>query len=217
MGRMRGWGLLLAVAVQLLIFFSWSRLGGEKARINLDRYADWSAQYSGALMRPLSAYFLQHKKLAIPGDVALPAVPTNSGVKRWGLQADTTLLVELDATVDGHPVLLRYVPLVRSASGIFYDCVSATSPVQVGRFCRGEVLKTEADIPAQLQANTQALQNLPAVQSASGVALPAGATAGSVVVVPANAADLNQCGFQCVQPQSCVTPRPLAWARATGW
>lgn len=213
MNRMRGWGLLLAVAVPLLIFFSWSRLGGEKARINLDRYADWSAQHSGVLMRPLTEYFLQHKKLAAPGDVALPAVPGNSGVKRWALQADTTLLVELDATVDGRAVQLRYVPLVRSASGIIYDCVSATSPVQVGRFCQGEVLKTEADIPAQLQANAQALQNLPAVLSASGVDLPAGAAAGSVVVVPANAADLNHCGFQCVKPQSCVTPRPLACGR----
>lgn len=213
MNRMRGWGLLLAVAVPLLIFFSWSRLGGEKARINLDRYADWSATHGGALMQPLAEYFLRHKKLALPGDVTLPAIPQNSGVKSWVLQPDTTLLVELDATVDGRKVQLRYVPLVRSATGIFYDCVSATSPVQVGRFCQGETLKADADIPAQLQANAQALQNLPAVQSASGVDLPTGAAAGSVVVVPANAADLNHCGFQCVKPQSCVTPRPLACGR----
>ena len=210
MSRMRGWGLLLAVAVPLLIFFSWSRLGGEKARINLDRYADWSATNSGVLIRPLVDYFLRYKKLATPGDVTLPDVPKNSGVKSWALQPDSTLLVELDAKVDGRAVQLRLVPLVRSATGVFYDCVSTTSPVQVGRFCESEVLKTEADIPAQLQTNAQVLQNLPAVQSASGVDLPADATAGSVVVVPANAADLNHCGFQCVKPQSCVTPRPLA-------
>jgi hypothetical protein len=213
MNRMRGWGLLLAVAVPLLIFFSWSRLGGEKARINLDRYSDWSAQHSGVLLQPLAAYFLQHKKLATPEEVTLPPVPQNSGIKRWTLQPDGTLLVELDAAVEGRTVQLRYVPLVRSASGIFYDCVSATSPLHVGRFCQGEVLKTEADIPAQLQANTQALQNLPPVLSASGVDLPAGAAMGSVVVVPTNPADMNHCGYQCVQPQSCVTPRPLACGR----
>jgi hypothetical protein len=209
MGRMRGWGLLLAVCVPLLIFFSWSRLGSEKARINLERYEDWSANHGGALMRPLHAYFLKNQKPALPGDVELPAVPANSGVKTWAVQPDSTLLVELDAKVDGRVVQLKYVPLVRSAAGIFYDCVSATSPVQVGRMCRAEVLKSEADIPAQLAANAQVLRDLPATVSTAGVALQAG-TSGSVVVVPANPADLNQCGFQCVKPQSCITPRPLA-------
>lgn len=50
MSRMRGWGLLLAVAVPLLIFFSWSRLGGETARINLERYEAWAGHDAAALM-----------------------------------------------------------------------------------------------------------------------------------------------------------------------
>ena len=99
--------------------------------------------------------------------------------------------------------------VVRSATGFYYDCVSSTSPLHVGQFCAGEVVKTLADIPAQLQANAQALRNLPSVVSASGVDLAADSAAGSVVVVPGTAAELNACGFQCVKPQSCVTPRPL--------
>ena len=200
MTRMRGWGLLLAVCVPLLILFSWSRLGSESSRINLERYETWSAENSAVLMRPLMQYFMKNKKPARPGDWTLPAVPKNSGVKAWSLQADTTLLVELDAKVDGRAVRLTYVPLVRSDNGIFYDCVSATSPVQVGRFCRSEVLKSEADIAAQLDANARVLGGFPASTGASG----------SVVAVPATPADLNNCGFKCVKPQSCATPRPLA-------
>jgi hypothetical protein len=202
MSRLRGWGLLLAVALPLLIFFSWSRLGGEKARINLERYEAWAGSDAAALMRPLHAHYLKQRQPAAHGDLELPAVPPKSGVKSWALQADSTLLVTLDAKVDGRMVQLRYVPIVRSATGIFYDCVSDTSPVQVGRFCRGEVLKATTDVAAQLDANAQVLATL-----------QTGTPKGSVVVVPAAAKDLNNCGFQCVQPQSCVTPRPLACAK----
>jgi len=51
------------------------------------------------------------------------------------------------------------------------------------------------------------------VVSASGVSLRPGTIAGSVVVVPQGIATLNACGFQCVKPQSCVTPRPLACSK----
>ncbi|MBC7916492.1 MAG: hypothetical protein H7Y28_01655 [Rhodoferax sp.] len=200
MTRIRGWGLLLVLCIPLLVFFSWDRLGAESSRINLERYETWSAENSGMLMRPLLQYFAQNKKPAAPGDMALPAVPKNSGIKTWALQPDTILLVELDAKVDGRVVRLKYVPLVRSENGIFYDCVSATSPVQVGRFCRAEVLKSEADIPAQLEANARVLGSMPPTTGASG----------SVVAVPGQPSDLNSCGFQCVKPQSCATPRPLA-------
>lgn len=213
MTRLRAWGLLLAVALPLLIFFSWSRLGGETARINLERYEAWAGSDAAALMRPLHAHYLKQRQPAAHGDLDLPAVPPKSGVKSWALQADSTLLVTLDAKVDGRVVQLRYVPIVRSATDIFYDCVSDTSPVQVGRLCRAEVLKSVADVAAQLEANAQVLATLPPVQTASGTALPAGTPTGSVVVVPATAQDLNHCGFQCVQPQSCVTPRPLACAK----
>lgn len=213
MSRLRAWGLLLAVALPLLIFYSWSRLGSETARINLERYEAWAGSDAAVLMRPLQAHYLKQGQPAAHGDLELPAVPPQSGVKSWALQADSTVLVTLDAKVDGRVVQLRYVPVVRSATGIFYDCVSDTSPVQVGRFCRGEVLKTTTDVAAQLAANAQVLATLPAVHTASGTALPAGTPTGSVVVVPAVAKDLNNCGFQCVQPQSCVTPRPLACAR----
>jgi len=210
---MRGWGLLLAIGVPLLIFFSWSRLGSEKSRVNLERFEAWAGSNPTGLAGPLAEYFVKNRKLAGPGDVSAPPIPKNIGVKAWSVQPDTTLLVELDAQAEGRPVLLKYVPVVRSATSIFYDCVSAASATLVGRFCTSEVVRSESGIPAQLAANAQALLAMPAVVSASGVDLLAGTTAGSVVVVPQNVADLSHCGFQCVKPQSCVTPRPLACSK----
>jgi len=204
MSRMRGWGLLLALGMPLLIFFSWSHLGSEKSRINLERFEAWAGSNSTGLAWPLAEYFVKNRKLVGPGDVPTPPIPKNSGVKAWSVQPDATLLVELDAVVDGRAVLLTYVPIVRSATSVFYDCMSTTSAAQVGRFCRSEVVRSESGIPAQLAANAQMLLTMPAVVSA---------TAGSVVVVPEKVSDLDGCGFQCVKPQSCVTPRPLACSK----
>ncbi len=213
MSRMRGWGLLLVLCVPLLIYFSWSRLGSEKLRINLERYENLTAGGSVAALPPLVQHFLKHRKLALAGDFVMPAVPANSGIKAWSIQPDATLLVVLDAKADGRAVQLRYVPVVRSATGVFYDCVSTTSAVHVGRFCYAEVIRSEADIPAQLAENARVLQSLPAVVSTSGVELQAGSALGSVVAVPDKPAELDHCGFQCVKPQSCVTPRPLACSK----
>ncbi len=213
MKKLSGWGWLLAIALPLLIVLSWSRLGGETARIQMDRYSDWTAADSGALMRPLTEHYLRHQKLAAAGDVVLPPVPPKSGVKKWSVQANSTVVVELDAKVDGRAVQLVYVPVVRSATAVYYDCVSDTAAIHVGRFCYGESVKRMADVSAQLQANAQVIRDLPPVVSASGVDLAAGTATGSVVVVPATAAELNRCGFQCVKPQSCVTLRPLACGR----
>lgn len=211
--QIRGWGLLLMICTGVLLAYSWSRLGPEKARQSLERYQAWSEKNPSALSGPPSQYFLKQRKLAGPGDLTLPAVPANSGVKSWTLQADNTLRVELEGTAEGKPVVLRYVPIVRGATGIYFDCVSAASSQLVGRVCQADIVKSEAGIAAQLQANAQVIASLPAVVSASGVELAAGTAAGSVVVVPANAADLNNCGYQCVKPQSCVNPRALACSR----
>lgn len=213
MGRMRGWGLLLAVAVPLLIFFSWSRLGSETSRINLERYEAWQARDLAQLLQPLQAHYTQNRRLAAAGDVALPAIPPRNGVKRWTLQADTTLLVELDAKLEGRVVQLRYVPVLRAGGHLLYDCVPNAALMQLARICRPEVIRSAADVATQLEANTHAQATLYATGSASVTSVPpAGVPTGSVVQVPAMAQDLNRCGFQCVQPQTCVTPRPLACA-----
>jgi hypothetical protein len=216
MTRLRGWGLLLGIALPVLLFFNWQRLGAEKSRIQMERYEVWLGGQSGQLFQPLNAYFVKHLVPATAGDVSLPPVPTDAGIKSWALQTDGTLLMTLDFKLEGRPLRLRWVPIVRPAryaSGthqVTYDCVRSGPGDQVPRLCQGETLKTEAELGAQLDANATALKNLPPVVSASGVALAAGADMGSVVVVPTNASDLNNCGFQCVQPQSCITPRPLA-------
>jgi hypothetical protein len=211
--RIRGWGLLLVICAGLLLAYSWSRLGPEKARISVERYEAWSGKNPTALLGPATQFFFQQRKLAGSGDITLPAVPANSGVKSWAVQADTTLRVELEGAAEGKAVVLRYVPIVRTATGMYYVCVSAASEQLVGRVCQPEELRSEAGIPAQLEANATIIANLPAVLSASGTELAAGTAVGSVVVVPPNAAELEQCGFQCVKPQSCATPRPLACGR----
>jgi len=213
MGRIPGWGLLLILALPLLVYFSVSGLGGEKSRINLERYFEWGGSEATPLIRPLQQHYLKQRRPAVAGDFALPTVPAKSGVKSWVLDAEGTVLVTLDAKVDGREVQLRYVPIVRGPASLFYDCVSDTSPVQVRRFCRAEILKSPADVAAQLRANAEVLARLPPLETASGVSLAAGAPSGSVVVTPASPQALNDCGFQCVKPQSCVTQRPLACAR----
>jgi hypothetical protein len=216
MTRLRGWGLLLGIALPLLLIFNWQRLGAEKARIQMERYEAWLGGQSGQLFHPLNDYFVKHLVPATAGDISLPPVPTDAGIKSWALQPDGTLLMTLDFKFEGRPLRLRWVPVVRPArysSGthrVDYDCVRSGPGDQVPRLCQGETLKTEAEVGPQLAANAQALEKLPPVISASGVALAAGSNMGSVVVVPANTSNLNNCGFQCVQPQSCITPRPLA-------
>jgi hypothetical protein len=209
--------LLLGISIPLLFYFSWSRLQNEKARINLDRFAA-SGDVAG-IGRVLTPYFLKNKKVAVAGDVEVAAATAKSGVKTWALRSDGVVQVELDAKVEGKLVSLLYVPVVRG-NNISYDCLSTTPAQFVGKFCYAETLnagrvdadapKLEAMIKTQLVANQQAIDDAPAVLSASGNALPAGAEAGSVLAVPSKVSDLDKCGFQCVKPQSCITPRPLA-------
>jgi hypothetical protein len=221
MTRLKSWGLLLGIAIPLLFYFSWTRLQNEKARINLDRFA--AAGDVAGIGRVLTPYFLKNKKVAVAGDVQLPTAAAKSGVKTWTLRPDGVVSVELDAKVDGKLVSLLYVPVVR-VNSVTYDCLS-TAPAQfVGKFCYAEILnagrvdadasKLEAMIKTQLAANQQAIDDAPAVLSASGNALPAGAETGSVVAVPSKVSELDKCGFQCVKPQSCITPRPLACGKS---
>ena len=220
MSRVRGWGLLLGVCVPLLFYFSWSRLQTEKSRINIERFE--SAGDVAGIARVLTPYYLKNRQIALAGDVEIPAVPAKSGVKAWTLRPDGVVQVELDAKVDGASVRLLYVPVVR-INNVIYDCLSTTTATAVGRFCyaetipaaeiQGNAAKLEAMITTQLAANQQAIDNAPAVLNASGTALPAGGESGSVVAVPAKVADLEHCGFQCVKPQSCITPRPLACSK----
>ncbi len=221
MTRLKSWGLLLGISVPLLFYFGWSRLQNEKARINLDRFAA-SGDVAG-IGRVLTPFYLKNRKIAVAGDVALPAAAAKSGVKAWTLRSDGVVQVELDAKVDGKMVSLMYVPVVR-VNNVIYDCLS-TAPTQfVGKFCYAETLnaaevqgsatKLAALIKAQLTANDRAIDDAPAVLSASGNALPAGAETGSVVAVPSKVSDLDKCGFQCVKPQSCITPRPLACGKS---
>lgn len=220
MTRIRGWGLLLGVCIPLLFYVGWTRLQTEKSRINLERFE--AAGDVAGIVRVLTPYYLKNRKIAVAGDVEIPVVPANSGVKTWTLRPDGVVQVVLDAKVDGAPVKLWYVPVVR-INNVIYDCLSTTPTTAVGRFCyaetinsaqvQGNAAKLEAMITTQLAVNQQAMDDAPPVQNAAGTALPAGIASGSVVAVPDQVGELENCGFQCVKPQSCITPRPLACSK----
>jgi hypothetical protein len=217
MPRLRGWGLLFALALPLLVYFSWSQLGSQSGRINLERFADTIGGDAAGFAGPLAAFFKKNGRLAVPGDVQLDAPPPKSGIKHISVQPDGILHVEIDAKISGKPVVLRIVPIVmvgKNGSVVDYECLSDTSPVHVGRFCRAETLKSVDDIPAQLLANIEALKSAPAKLDGSGSPIKPGSAMGSALNMPANTADQNNCGFQCVKPLSCANARALACSRS---
>ncbi len=168
MSRTHAWGYFLLLGGPLLLFSGWLQQESESASINLERFETFSQGHSPGPIEPVYKYFLRTKKLALPGDVVLPAVPKDSGVKSWAIQPDTTVLIQLDGRVDGRVVQLRYVPVVLGATAISYECLSTTSPFLVGKFCHAQSLLTIEEIPAQLAKNEQVLKNLPAVVTAAG-------------------------------------------------
>jgi hypothetical protein len=208
MDRIRGWGWLLALALPLLVFFSWSQLGSSASRINLERYENSGGGDASRNEGELVTFFKRTRKLPVAGDIALPPIPPKSGIKAWSLEPDGIYKVEIDAKIDGRAVVLQFVPIVRKG-GLIYDCVSSTSAVHVRKFCMTYELKSVDDIPAQLQANLVAMKNLPAMIGATGEAVPAGVLTGQALVAPENLAALNNCGYQCVKPLSCANERPL--------
>jgi hypothetical protein len=209
MDRMRGWGWLLALSLPLLVFFSWSRLGSETSRINLERYEN---EGPGNSFELLSAHFEKTRQLPVEGNFTLPPIPPKSGIKAWRVQPDGIFKVEIDARIDGQAVVLLYVPRVGKAS-VIYDCVSTVSRVHVRKMCLEENLRSMDDIPAQLAANSEALKNLPPVVAATGDTNPSGVLSGSVFVAQGDEKALNDCGYNCVKPLSCANERPLLCAK----
>jgi hypothetical protein len=210
MGRIRGWGSLFALALPLLLWYIWSQLGTQTARINMERYSEWQSKEMPALRRDLTEFYLRNKRIAGPGDITLPQIPHNSGIQSWSIEPDTTITINLDAIIKGQPVRLHLVPVVRSASSIDYECVTNISQVDLRNVCYAEKMQRTMDIPAQLDANRQVVGNLPDIISSTGERLAADTPIGRVLVVPQDPADLNHCGYQCVKPKSCTSTRQIA-------
>ncbi len=218
MDRLRGWGWLLALALPLLVYFSWSQLGSQNARINLERFADTIGGDAGGFAQPLAAFFKKNGRIALPGDVQLDPPPPKSGIKQISVQSDGVLHVEIDAKISGKPVVLRLVPIIvvskTQGAAVNYDCLSDTSPVHVGRFCMAYTLKSVDDVPAQLLANVELLKSAPAMLDSSGSPIKPGSAMGGALMVPANPTDQNNCGYQCVKPLSCANARALACSKS---
>ncbi|MES2825200.1 MAG: hypothetical protein V4732_16470 [Pseudomonadota bacterium] len=211
MKRRRGWGSLLLIALPLLLWLVWAQLGAQTATISFDRFDGWYRSEMSKFSKPLSQFFHKNKRPAGPGDVTLPAVPQNSGIKSWAIQPDTTVLIELDAKIGGRAVQLRLVPIVESAKSFSYDCISET--IHVKNNCHGFDVRSIDGIPAQLAKNTQMISTFPDIVTSSGDKLAPGTQVGSVLVVPDDLAKLDHCGYQCVKIQNCKKSRVLACSK----
>lgn len=64
MTHRRGWGLLLAVALVLLLGFAWSQLQSRKSSVNLERFGEWMQTDSAQLMRPLLDFGVRNRQAA---------------------------------------------------------------------------------------------------------------------------------------------------------
>ncbi len=209
MSKLRGWGLLLSLSLPLLVFFSWSQLGSSTSRINLERYEQLVGSGTDGNTEDLAVFFQKTRRLAVAGDITLRPVPPKSGVKAWSIQADGIYKVEIDAKIDGKPVVLLFVPLVQKTL-VRYECVSATSMLHVRKICQQDYLQSVDGIPAQLIANAQAMKNLPPVIDTTGAVIPNGVLTGSAYL--AKGGDTSAeilCGAQCVKPLACANERPL--------
>jgi hypothetical protein len=205
MGKLRGWGLLLAICVPLLIFISWGQLGSTASRINLERYEATVGKSEAAFSQPLVEFFQSNRKIPVAGDVSAPPIPDKSGIKTWALQPNGIFAIELDVKIDGQAVVLQMVPLVRG-NGLAYDCVSTTSALHVGKFCQPVYLQSVNEIAAELQANPAAIARLPAATTEANTG---GAAMGSIVLLPAELDKVGLCSPGCIKPLSCANERPL--------
>jgi hypothetical protein len=212
MQRLRAWGWLLAVAAPFLVYISWAQLGSQASRKQLERYQKMYGAEGAGLAGPLFEFFKKQQRVAVAGDVQMPAPPAQSGIKQLLLRPDGVLHVEIDARSDGKPVVLQWVPIVVASAqgtGLNYDCVSDNSITVVNRICHAYTLKSTADIAGQLQANAKALQSAPAKRDGTGAVAAAGVAMGGVLFMPDAPAKLEDCGYQCVKPMSCANTRAL--------
>lgn len=213
MTKLRGWGSLLAIALPLLLWFVWSQLGAQTSRVELERYGDWQSRSMPAFVRNLAQFYLKNKRIARSEDVALPEVPPNSGIRSWSIQPDTTVVINLDASISGRPIRLHLVPVVETENWINYECVSEPPSLQLRNLCYTATIQSVADIPSQLVANSQVIKNLPDIVTSTGDRLSPGTPIGSVLVVPEDPLDLRHCGYQCVKLKKCTATRQIACSK----
>ena len=215
MRRLPGWGWLLFVSLPLLLYFTWTQLGGQAGRLSFERYNDKGDAAVATAMRPLKAHFEKTGQLAVAGQVNLPDVPKGAGIASWALRADTVLVVTLAAKVKGAPAQIKFVPLVGSAGLVGYDCFAINVVQAQLRNCPPDGIASEADVSARTQANAKAvaarvaagteITGTPQISGASGIGL--------ALTVPSIVRELATCGFKCMQTISCTSARPLACTR----
>jgi hypothetical protein len=211
MQKLRGWGLLLAVIVPLLIFFSHSQLKNQQAQLNLERFNNNTGEHLKPLLDVLMSHFEVNRQIASGAQVNLPAVPVKSGIKSWMLRDDSVAVITFDAQLGAELAVLKLVPFLNTLGTLHYDCSVSAEVAKHIRMCEGLELPDEAAIQQRLAQNN-VIAAKPVV-SADGTALAAGMRTGSVLALPDDAKAANDCGYNCVKPQSCVSERPLSCSR----
>jgi hypothetical protein len=211
MQKIKGWGLLLAVVVPLLILVSHSQLKNQQAQANFERFNDKAGEHLTPLLEVLVSHFEVNRQVASGTQVNLPSVPAKSGIKSWTLRDDGVAVIAFDAQVGTEIAALKLVPVLNSQGVLRYDCTVSEAVAKHIRQCEWTELPDEAAIQKRLAQNN-AIAAKPVV-SADGTALAAGVRTGSVLALPEDAKASNDCGYNCVKPQSCVSERPLSCSR----
>jgi hypothetical protein len=199
MQKIKGWGLLLAVVVPLLILVSHSQLKSQQAQANFERFNDKAGEHLKPLLDVLMSHFEVNRQIASGTQVNLPAVPAKSGIKSWTLRDDSVAVITFDAQVGTEIAMLKLVPVLGSQGVLHYDCTVSAEVAKQVRMCEGLELPDEAAIQKRLAQNN-AIAAKPVV-SADGTALAAGVRIGSVLALPEDA------------KAACVSERPLSCSR----
>jgi hypothetical protein len=224
MQRLKGWGLLLAVIVPLLILFSHSQLKNQQAQANFERFNDKAGEHLTPLLEVLVSHFEVNRQVASGTQVNLPSVPAKSGIKSWMLRDDGVAVITFDAQIGAEIAVFKMVPILNNQGTLRYECSVSEAVAKYIRQCEWTELPDEAAIQKRLAQNN-AIAAKPIV-TADGTALAAGVRTGSVLALPDDAKAANDCGYNCVKPQNCVSERPLSCAREvtkeyeggrTGW
>ena len=209
MDRFRGGGVFLVLILLVLLYAGYRYIGGVSERATGDEFRNYGQSAVVKLSPPLAAYFREHQKVPVTGDVDLPPVPPAHGVRAWTLGADGVVTITTDARAGRRQLQVKAVPVVLPyRQGVRYQLTAdaGTLAALSMEYLKMDdpALKTSDDIPKQLAENQIRLKD-PAGRNTTDQTVVR--SHGLVVAVPDD--NSRACGEECLQQVSCASERPL--------
>lgn len=209
MDRFRSGGVFLVLILLVLLYAGYRYIGGVSERATGDEFRNYGQSAVVKLSPPLAAYFREHQKVPVTGDVDLPPVPPAHGVRAWTLGADGVVTITTDARAGRRQLQVKAVPVVLPyRQGVRYQLTAdaGTLAALSMEYLKMDdpALKTSDDIPKQLAENQIRLKD-PAGRNTTDQTVVR--SHGLVVAVPDD--NSRACGEECLQQVSCASERPL--------